>query len=116
MMAPVSASTRSHGSPVYASCLTRYVGSMSRVTRTTIPNAPRPTGIPSKSGCSRPVRRSSPSAATYSRPATAADRIRFPLPEPWVPVAVAPAMEMCGSEPRLASARPRSCSQAASTP
>ena len=41
---------------------------MSRVTRTTIPNAPRPTAIPSKSGSDRPARLSSPSAATYSRP------------------------------------------------
>jgi len=32
------------------------------------------------------------------------------------PVAVAPAMEMCGREPRLNSAQPRSWSQAASAP
>ena len=33
-----------------------------------------------------------------------------------MPVAHAPATEMCGSEPRLASAQPRSCSQLASSP
>jgi hypothetical protein len=101
---------------MYASCLTRYVGSMSSVTRTTMPNAPSPTGSPAKSGADRSALLTSPSAATYSRPASAADRIWLPLPEPWVPVAVAPAMEMCGSEPRLCSAQPRSWSHAASAP
>ena len=46
----------------------------------------------------------------------AADRILLRLPEPWVPVAAAPAMEMCGSEPRLCSAQPFFSSQDASTP
>ena len=89
---------------------------MSRVTRTTMPNAPRPTGMPSKPSSFLVAWRSSPSAATYSMPAIAADRILLPLPDPWVPVAVAPAMEMCGSEPRLCSAQPLLSSQDASTP
>ena len=38
------------------------------------------------------------------------------VPEPWVPVAQAPATEMCGSEPRLGSASPCSCSYRASSP
>ena len=40
----------------------------------------------------------------------------FASPEPCVPVAVAPPTLMCGSEPMLRSAQPRSSSQTASTP
>ena len=38
------------------------------------------------------------------------------FPEPCVPVAQAPAIEMCGSEPRLRSAQPASFSFPASSP
>ena len=47
---------------------------------------------------------------------TAAASGRFPSPEPWVPVAQAPATEMCGSEPRLCSAFPSACSAAVTSP
>src|ERR1700756_2131358 len=57
---------------------------MSRVIRTTMPNAPRPTGMPSKPSSSLVACLISPSAATYSMPAIAADRILLPLLEPGV--------------------------------
>jgi hypothetical protein len=116
MMLSRSASTRSHGRPPYMSCRTRYEGSTSSATRVMTPNAPSPAASPASSGSCRPTRRSSPPAPTYSRPAMAADRTWLPAPEPWVAVAVAPAMETCGSDAKLRSAQPRACSHAASTP
>ena len=49
-------------------------------------------------------------------PRTALVSTPFALPEPCVAVAVAPPTEMCGSDPRLCSAKPRSSSQRASSP
>ena len=42
-----------------------------------------------------------PSAVTSSMAETAVERLPLLLPEPWVPVAQAPATEMCGREARL---------------
>ena len=58
----------------------------------------------------------SPSAVIISVPATAVASAPFPLPEPCVPVATAPATVMCGSEARLARAKPRASSPRASSP
>ena len=46
----------------------------------------------------------------------AVDRIPFASPDPWVPVAVAPATEMCGSEPVLCSAKPCAVQRRGSSP
>ena len=49
-----------------------------------------------------------------SRAVTALERLPLRVPEPWVPVAAAPATEMWGSEPRLWRARPSASSTGAS--
>jgi len=79
---------------------------MSRTRRVTTPRAPRCTTAPGKEPSPRPISAMSPSAVTISRAATAAARFWLAGPEPWVPVAQAPATEMCGSEARLRSAKP----------
>lgn len=84
---------------------------MSSVTVTTTPSAPSPTTAPSNPSSPRRSVTGSPSAVTISIPATAALRFRLPSPEPWVAVAIEPATEMCGSEARLPSAYPASCSR-----
>lgn len=83
-----------------------------------MPRVPRESTAPSKiSGSrSREIDSRSPPAVTSSIVRTEEARLRFPFPEPWVPVALAPPTEMWGSEPMLGSARPRSCAATASSP
>ena len=50
--------------------------------------------------------RSAPSAPTIRTARTAVARFPLRSPEPWVPVAIAPATEMWGSDAMLCSARP----------
>ena len=45
--------------------------------------------------------RNEPSAKTMSKDLTAVAKFPLLLPEPWVPVAMAPAIEMWGSYARL---------------
>ena len=64
--------------------------------------------MPSKSGSPRSASTMSPVEVTSCRARTAVARL--PVPDPCVPVAIAPATEMCGSEARLCSAaRPSRC-------
>ena len=77
---------------------------MSSSNRVITPKAPRPTASAFRSGFERSTVTSEPSAFTSSTADTAVDRMPLRSPEPWVPVAVAPATEMCGSEPVLCSA------------
>ncbi len=83
---------------------------MSRVTDVTMPRAPRPTTLPSKSASPRAIVRSPPAPSMTVSAATAVASERFASPDPCVPVATAPATEMWGSEARLASAHPRAWS------
>jgi hypothetical protein len=62
--------------------------------------------MPSKSGSPRSAVITSPSDVTSSTALTAVARLPFPSPDPCVAVATAPATEMCGSDARLARARP----------
>ena len=80
------------------------------------PNIPSPTAIAASAGCARSTVCSVLSAPTTSSATTAVARIPLASPDPWVPVAVAPAIEMCGSEPVLCSAKPWECSAAANSP
>ena len=66
----------------------------------TTPRAPRATTAPGKSAPSRSRVRvtTSPPALTSSIPRTAVARLPLRSPEPWVPVAQAPAREMWGRE------------------
>ncbi len=86
------------------------------VSEVTIPSAPRASTEPRNAGSSTPTRTSDPSAATNSTAATDAAKHGFVLPDPCVPVAHAPARLMCGSEPRLCSAKPASCKTVLSSP
>jgi hypothetical protein len=47
-----------------------------------------------------------PSAVTISMPDTAVARLPFASPDPCVPVAHEPAIEICGSEARFCNAQP----------
>ncbi len=76
-----------------------------------MPSAPTETTTPSKSGCPRSKRRNSPSAVTSSIAVTTVANPPLVDPEPWVPVATAPATVTCGSDGRLWSAQPRPWSQ-----
>ena len=87
-----------------------YAGWVRSVTAVTMPSRPSPTAV----SCGMVT--SSPPAVTSSYSVTAAARHGLPSPEPWVPVAQAPATEMCGSEPRLCSARPARSSGPTSSP
>ena len=82
---------------------------MSSVTFVTTPSAPRLT-TRARERAWRPSSRenvsTSPSAVTSSSADTAVERLPFFTPEPCVPVAHAPAIEMCGSDARLCSAKP----------
>lgn len=59
---------------------------------------------------------SEPSGLTSSTAQTAVDKMPLPSPEPCVPVAVAPATDIWGSDPVLCSANPCRCSLAARIP
>ena len=82
----------------------------------TMPRAPRPTTVPSKSASPRETVRSRPAPSSRVRRVTAVASDRLPSPDPCVPVATAPATEMCGSDARLASAQPRACRRVATSP
>jgi hypothetical protein len=82
----------------------------------TTPSAPSPTTSPSKSGSPLEAVGVSPEAVTSSRPATAVARLPLASPEPWVPVATAPATEMWGNDARLARAIPSAARASASSP
>ncbi len=83
----------------------------------TTPNAPSPITRPSKSGVSsRDTVTRSPPGTTRRIARTLAARTRLPTPEPCVPVAHAPATEMCGNEPRFGSANPAASSRCVSSP
>src|SRR5580698_7025387 len=93
-------------------------GTRSSVRLVTIPRAPSaittpPNRSPSPSRLSVTT---SPPAVTICRADTAVARLPLAFPEPCVPVAHAPAIEMCGSEPRLRSAQPAPFSGPASSP
>ena len=60
--------------------------------------------------------RRSPSAVTSSTAATDDESGRLPSPEPCVPVATAPATEMCGSDGRFGSANPAASRTGAISP
>ena len=81
-----------------------------------MPSAPSATTQPSKSVSPRAVERVSPSGPTHSTAATAEASDPMTSPEPCVPVATAPATEMCGSDAIDASAQPWRCSSAARSP
>jgi hypothetical protein len=55
-------------------------------------------------------------AVTISRADTAVATLPLPSPEPCVPVAHAPATEMCGKDPRLRRAWPAACRCVANSP
>jgi hypothetical protein len=83
-------------------------GTRSSVKLTTTPSAPSATTAPPKQSlsASRLSVTRSPAAVTSSTARTAVARLPLRIPEPWVPVAQAPATEMCGSDPRFGSAQP----------
>src|SRR5699024_3558556 len=93
-------------------------GTRSRVRWVTTPSVPSASTAPSKisGSASRESVSRSPPAVTISIARTVEARERWPSPEPWVPVALAPPTEMCGSEPMLGRARPRSAAARASSP
>ena len=104
----------SHATPVYASAVTVYVGTVRSSTAVTTPNAPRPSAAAGNHAWSRSTRCVRPSASMISSAVTALERLPLRIPEPWVPVAAAPATEMWGSEPRLWRARPSAARTGAS--
>ncbi len=82
-------------------------GTTSSVTAVTTPRPPRETGAPAEvSSTTEP----SPRMTSTDRTAPASDR----APEPWVAVAIAPAMVMCGSDGSVCRARPAAWSFGAS--
>ena len=86
---------------------------MSRVRWVTTPSAPSATHRAREVGLAAADRSTSePSAVTSSTARTAVGSEPLRMPEPCVPVAQAPATEMCGSEPRLCRAIPLACSAA----
>ena len=91
---------------------------MARVSRVTTPSDPSETTLPGNvaGSSSREIVTSSPSARTMSIARTAVDRLPLRSPDPWVPVAQAPATEMCGSEARLWRAKPAACRTGARSP
>jgi hypothetical protein len=80
------------------------------------PREPSETTIPSKFGSPRNTRSNEPSAETNSSPATAVARLPFLSPDPWVPVAIAPATVMWGRDARLWTAQPAEWSAVARSP
>jgi hypothetical protein len=112
--APITSSKRSasasSGSPVNTRCSTSNAGTTSRTSRVTTPSRPSATTAPAKRPSERSSTTTSPSGPTISTAATGDARHPLASPDPWVPVATDPATEMCGSDPRLGSAHPRSCS------
>ena len=74
------------------------------------------TTLPSKSASPRASVRSSPFGPPSSTAATAAASDPMWSPEPWVPVATAPATLMCGNDARLDRAQPRSSIATATVP
>ncbi len=58
----------------------------------------------------------SPSAVTRLIARTPAASATWATPEPWVPVELAPATEMCGRDPMFGSARPASQAASARSP
>ena len=106
----------SHGRPVKTSWRTSNVGTVASSTRITTPRAPSATTDPGKSASPRRSVSTSPEAVMSSSPTTSPASERVPSPEPWVPVATAPATEMCGREAMAVSARPRACRSAATSP
>ena len=82
----------------------------------TTPSAPSATTDPANPGSPRRTVRSSPDGPTSSTADTDAARILLLSPEPWVPVAHAPATMMCGSEPVLGNASPASSTGPTSSP
>ncbi len=93
-------------------------GTRSSVRLVTIPSVPSATTAPANASPSRSLLSftTSPPAVTISSADTAVARLPLVSPEPCVPVAHAPAIEMCGSDPRLRSAQPASFSRPASSP
>ena len=83
----------------------------------TTPSAPRPTTTPSKSGSPRAHGDDvAVGGDELDARATAVARLPLASPEPWVAVAIAPAIEMCGSDARLCSASPARPARSASSP
>ncbi len=111
-----SAATAARGTCSYTTWRTAYDGTSSSVTDTTTPTQPSDTTAPSKPGSPRRSSTRSPSPVTSSRPETADASPWLPEPEPWVPVATAPATDRCGSEARFGSARPAASNASTTSP
>jgi hypothetical protein len=118
MTASKCSSTASHGRSRCTVVATSNVGSIASSSAVTTPSAPSATRCASSDSdaASDPdpdTCATSPDARTTSSPTTACASEGFRTPEPCVPVATAPAVEMCGRDARFPSAQPRASRPAA---